>query len=109
MTSKNVREITDLNFKKEVTDSPEPFLLDFTATWCGPCKALAPIIEKIADENVGSIRVGKLDVSDSPGIAAQYSVRGVPTVIVFKGGKEVARRTGLAEREVLMALIRGDK
>jgi thioredoxin 1 len=107
MASKNVREINDLNFQDEVLGSPEPFLLDFSATWCGPCKALLPIVEKIADENVGTLRVGKIDIDTSPAIAAKLGVRGVPSIVVFKDGKEAARRLGLANRETILSLVRG--
>ncbi len=107
MASKNVREITDHNFQDEVLASPEPFLLDFSATWCGPCKALLPIVEKIADENVGAIRVGKIDIDSSPEIAAKLGVRGVPSIVVFKNGKEAARRIGLANRDAIMKLFAG--
>jgi len=105
MASKNVREINDGNFQDEVLASPEPFLLDFSATWCGPCKALLPIVEKIADENVGAIRVGKIDIDTSPGVASRFGVRGVPSIIVFKNGKEAARRLGLANRDTIMKLF----
>ena len=62
-------------------------MVDFSATWCGPCKVLAPIVEKIAEENAGKYRVGKLDIDDAPGITQRYGVRGVPTVMVFKAGE----------------------
>ena len=107
MASKNVREINDQNFQDEVLASPEPFLLDFSATWCGPCKALLPIVEKIADENVGAIRVGKIDIDSSPEVAAKLGVRGVPSIVVFKNGKEAARRIGLANRDAIMKLFAG--
>lgn len=106
MASKNVREINDLNFADEVLESTEPFLLDFSATWCGPCKALLPIVEKIADDHVGAIRVGKIDIDTSPGVAMKFGVRGVPSIIVFKNGKEAGRRMGLANRETILALVR---
>jgi len=105
MAGKNVLEINDLNFTTEVLASKEPFLLDFDAVWCGPCKLLSPIIEKIADENVGKIKVGKLDIDDSPGVAARFGIRGAPTVIVFKGGKESGRHVGVTKKEVLLELV----
>jgi thioredoxin 1 len=82
-------------------------LLDFSAVWCGPCKMLAPIVEKIADENVGKFRVGKLDIDDSPGVAAKFGIRGVPTVVVFKGGKEAGRHVGVTNKETLLKLLGG--
>jgi thioredoxin 1 len=79
--------------------------VDFTATWCGPCKALAPIVDKIADEFAGKVKVGKLDIDANPEITAKYGVRSVPTVIVFKGGQKVAANAGLTTREKLVALL----
>jgi thioredoxin 1 len=105
MAGHNVLEINDLNFEKEVLQSAEPFLLDFSAVWCGPCKMLAPIVEKIADEHLGKVRVGKLDIDDSPGVAAKFGIRGVPTVLVFKGGKESGRHVGVTNKETLLKLI----
>jgi thioredoxin 1 len=105
MAGHNVLEINDLNFEKEVLQSAEPFLLDFSAVWCGPCKMLAPIVEKIADENLGRVRVGKLDIDDSPGVAAKFGIRGVPTVLVFKGGRESGRHVGVTNKETLLKLI----
>src|SRR5438445_9855773 len=103
--SKNVIELTDGNFDKEVLESQVPVLVDFTATWCGPCKMLSPIVEKIADETMGKVKVGKLDIDDSPGVAAKFGILGVPTVVVFKGGKESARHVGVTNKETLMKLI----
>ena len=80
-------------------------IVDVSATWCGPCKALAPIVEKIADEYAGQIRVGKCDIDDSPGTAAKYGVRSVPTVMVFKNGQKVAQHVGLTNRDKLVALL----
>ena len=105
MAGKNVLEINDLNFDSEVLQSKETFLLDFSAVWCGPCKMLTPIVEKIADENMGKVKVGKLDIDDSPGVAAKFGIRGVPTVVVFKGGKESARHVGVTNKETLLKLI----
>lgn len=107
MASKNVIEINDANFDREVLGSSEPFLLDFTAVWCGPCRAQMPIVEKIADDFAGTLRVGKLDVDTSPEVACKLGIRGAPTVVLFKNGKEAARRLGLANRETLLALVRG--
>jgi thioredoxin 1 len=105
MGGQNVLEINDLNFQKEVLESNEPFLLDFSAVWCGPCKMLSPIVEKIADENLGKVRVGKIDIDDSPDVAKKFGIRGVPTVLVFKAGKESGRHVGVTNKETLMKLI----
>jgi thioredoxin 1 len=105
MTSKNVLPIDDATFDREVLGSPLPFLLDFGAAWCGPCKVLLPIVERIADENVGRVRVGKLDIDESPEVARRLGIRGAPTVVVFKDGKEVARQLGTTSRDRLLAMI----
>jgi thioredoxin 1 len=107
MAGANVLEINDLNFDTEVLKSPVPFLLDFSAVWCGPCKALAPIVEKLADEYKGKVRVGKLDIDDSPGVPSKFGIRGVPTVVVFKDGKESGRHVGVTSnvKESLLKLL----
>ena len=105
MAGKNVLEFNDGNFEAEVLKSSTPVLVDFTATWCGPCKALSPIVEKIADESVGKYKVGKLDIDDSPGITQKYGVRGVPTVMIFKNGEKAAQHVGVTNRETLLKLL----
>src|SRR5215471_15808395 len=105
MAGKNVVELTDANFDKEVLESQVPVLVDFTATWCGPCKALSPIVERIADENVGKFKVGKLDIDDAPGVTQRYEIRGVPTVIVFKGGQKSGQHVGVTNKETLLKLL----
>ncbi len=103
--SKNVIELTDGNFDKEVLESQVPVLVDFTATWCGPCKMLSPIVEKIADENVGKFKVGKLDIDDAPGVTQRYGIRGVPTVIIFKAGAKAGQHVGVTNKETLLKLL----
>jgi thioredoxin 1 len=105
MAGANVLEINDLNFDTEVLSSSVPFLLDFSAVWCGPCRALAPVVEKLADEYQGKVRVGKLDTDDSPAVTAKFGVRSIPTVLVFKGGKEAGRHVGMANKEQLLKLL----
>jgi thioredoxin 1 len=105
MAGANVLEINDLNFDSEVVKSDVPFLLDFSAVWCGPCKALAPIVEKLADEYKGKVRVGKLDIDDSPGVASKFAIKSVPTVLVFKGGRESGRHVGVTNKETLLKLL----
>ncbi len=105
MASKNIVHFTEANFDAEVLKSTVPVLVDFTATWCGPCKVLAPIVEKLADELEGKVKVGKLDIDENPGVTAKYGIRGVPTVIAFQGGAEKAKHVGLAKREQLMKLL----
>jgi len=105
MAAENVQVFNDLNFKTEVLRSEIPVLVDFTATWCGPCKALAPIVAQLADELNGKIKVGKLDVDDAQLTAGKYGVRGVPTLMVFKNGERVAQHVGLTTKQKLLALV----
>lgn len=105
MASANVLTFNDQNFAKEVLESDVPVLVDFTATWCGPCKALAPIVEQIANDFAGKVRVGKLDIDDAPGMARKYGVRSVPTVMVFKGGQKAGQHVGLTNRDKLVKLL----
>ena len=79
--------LTDSNFKGEVLSSAVPVLVDFWAEWCGPCRALAPVIEKVAQANTGKLRVGKLNVDENPQTAQQYGIQGIPTLLLFKGGQ----------------------
>ena len=105
MASENVHVFNDLNFENEVLQSGETVLVDFTAAWCGPCKRLAPIVEEVAEATKGKVKVGKLDIDDAPITASKLGIRSVPTLIVFKDGKEVARQVGLVKKPQLVALF----
>jgi thioredoxin 1 len=105
MASPKVQAFNDVNFEDEVLKSDKPVLVDFTATWCGPCRALAPIVDQIADEFDGKVKVGKVDVDESPATAGKYGVRGVPTVMVFKNGERSAQHVGLTTKQKLIALV----
>jgi thioredoxin 1 len=107
MAGKNVIELTDENFDTEVTNSQIPVLVDFTATWCGPCKQLAPIVEKIADENVGKYKVAKLDIDDAPKVTQRFGVRSVPTILVFKAGEKKGAHVGVTNKETLIKMLEG--
>ena len=87
----NVAHFTDDNFASEVLQSQEPVLVDFWATWCGPCRQIAPVIEELATENAGKFKVGKLNIDDSPNAAQQYKVFSIPTLVLFKNGQDVQR------------------
>jgi thioredoxin 1 len=100
-----IEHIDDLNFEGAVLQSEEPYLLDFSATWCAPCRALEPILEALASEQAGRLRVGKVDIDVSPDVAARFGVRGAPTLILFRDGKEAARRLGRTSKATLLALI----
>ena len=102
-----VVELNDANFEAEVTKSDQPVLVDFSATWCGPCKILTPIVEKLADESAGKFKVGKVDIDESPNITAKFGVRGVPTVIVFKKGEKTGQHVGVTNKETLLKLLNG--
>jgi thioredoxin 1 len=80
-------EITDDNFESEVLKSDKPVLIDFWAVWCGPCKMIAPIVEELANEYDGKVKIGKLDVDSNQQTSIKYGVRSIPTLLVFKGGK----------------------
>jgi thioredoxin 1 len=105
MASKNVQVFNEQNFEAEVLKAQGPVLVDFTATWCGPCKQLAPIVDKLADELEGKVKVGKLDIDAAPGVAAKYGIRSVPTVLVFQGGEKKAQQVGLTTHAKLVALL----
>src|SRR3989338_5422834 len=93
--------LTDQNFKNEVLQSKTPVLVDFWAEWCGPCKMVAPVVEKIAGEYSGKLKVGKLNVDDNSEIPTQYGVQSIPTLIVFKDGQEANRMVGYQSEQKL--------
>jgi thioredoxin 1 len=93
--------VTDQNFQEEVMKSDKPVLVDFFATWCGPCKMIAPILEELAAEFGPKVKIVKLDVDEAPDSAQQFSVQSIPTLIFFKDGKEVERLNGFQSKEVL--------
>ena len=99
-------EITMDNFEQEVLNSDIPVMIDFWATWCMPCKMLAPTIEELAEEANGAYKVGKIDVDKSPSRAAQFGVMSIPTVIVFKNGKAVDKTVGVVPKSQLEAMLK---
>lgn len=105
MAAKNVHAFNELNWDTEVLKSDVPVLVDFTATWCGPCKVLSPIIDKLATELEGKVKVGKLDIDDAPQVTQKYGVRGVPTVMVFKGGEKKAQHVGVTNKDTLLKML----
>jgi len=94
MAAKNVTDTTDATFETEVLGSDVPVLVDFWATWCGPCKAIAPHVESLANDTVGKLKVVKLDVQANMKTAQKFGVTNIPTLIVFKGGKPVNKQVG---------------
>ena len=95
----NIPEINEVNFQNEVLEAAEPVLVDFSAVWCGPCKMLDPIVEQLAAEWTGKVKVVKLDVDHAPEIAMQYQVLGVPTLMLFMGGESLERITGFQPKD----------
>jgi thioredoxin 1 len=103
--SKHIPTVTEADFEQEVLKSPLPVLVDFGADWCGPCRAMDPVVEKLADQHAGRVRVLKLDADASASIAARYKVRALPTVITFVAGAEHKRHTGATTLKVLTSLL----
>lgn len=98
--------VTRENFEHEVLDSKIPVLVDFWATWCGPCMMLAPTIEELAHELEGTVKVGKINVDEQPQLAEMFSVMSIPTVMVFKGGEVTATTVGVQSKEKLLELVK---
>ena len=100
-----VLHFTDEKFKQEVLESDKPVLVDFTASWCGPCRIIAPIIEEMAGEYAGRAVIGKMDVDENPETAMNYGIRGVPTIMFFKGGQIVDQMVGAAGKDKIVAKL----
>lgn len=105
MTNKNIAYISDESFEQEVIRSDRATLVCFTAAWCGPCKALSPLLEQIAGERIDDLKVVKVDIEESPKTPTNLGIRSVPTVIAFVGGVEVARTVGLVSKARISAMI----
>ena len=101
--SASITDLTESTFDEEVKSSDVPVLVDFWAEWCGPCKAVAPVLAEIADEQAGSLRIAKVNVDEHPGLARQYSVQSIPTMIVFKDGQPVDKIVGAKGKDQLLA------
>jgi thioredoxin 1 len=101
----NVTEFSDATFSQDVLQSSEPVLVDFWAPWCGPCRMIAPVVEQLAAENAGSIKVGKLNIDDSPGAAQSYGVSSIPTLMIFKAGEVVERFVGVQPKTRLQEAL----
>jgi len=106
MASANVMTLTEENWEKEVVQSDKPVLVDFWAVWCGPCRALGPTIDKLADKYAGKVKVGKLNVDEAQNVAANYGISSIPMVMLFKGGKDpVDQAVGLNREDVYDKMI----
>lgn len=100
-------KVDNNNFASEVLNSVEPVVVDFWAEWCGPCKMIAPALEEIANEMSGKVKVAKLNIDDNPELAAQFGVRSIPTLAIFKGGQVADIKVGAAPKTALSAWIAG--
>jgi thioredoxin 1 len=98
-------QVTDSNFKQEVLDSGIPVLVDFWAPWCGPCRMVAPVVDEIAQQYEGQVKVVKLNTDENPAVASQYGIRSIPTLMIFKGGQRVDMVVGAVPKNNLAATI----
>ncbi len=105
MASNGILEVTDANFDQDVLKSEQPVLVDFWAAWCGPCRALAPIVDELAKDYTGKIKVGKMDVDNNQATPMRYGVRGIPTLLVFKGGQVKEQIVGYVPKETIQKAI----
>ncbi len=103
--SKEIMEINDSNFKEGILKSNLPVLVDFWAPWCGPCKMIAPVIEELASEYAGKLKVGKVNVDDCPATATDFGVMNIPTLILFNNGEEVKRIVGVTSKREIASKI----
>jgi thioredoxin 1 len=107
MAGANTVTLTDAAFDNDVLSSDVPVLVDFWATWCGPCRMMAPVIDEIADDFAGKVKVGKLDVDSNPQSASRYQVRGIPTLLIFKGGQVVEQLVGAVAKDKVVEALNG--
>ena len=105
MASENVVTLSDDNFSDTIGADGEPVLVDFWAEWCGPCKAIAPIMDEIADEQAGSVKVAKVNIDEAQSIAIKYEVMSIPTMILFKDGEPVKKMVGAKPKDSIMSEI----
>jgi thioredoxin 1 len=105
--SELTKAVTDDSFRQDVLEAPGPVLVDFWAEWCGPCKAVAPILDEIAREYQGRLTIAKVNIDDNPGTPNEYGVRGIPTMILFKDGRQVDAKVGALPGSALKDWIAG--
>jgi thioredoxin len=107
MAGANTLTFSDDTFDQDVLQADVPVLVDFWATWCGPCRVMAPVIDDVASEYAGKAKVGKLDVDHNPGAASRYQVRGIPTLLLFKNGQVVDQVVGAVAKDKVLAMLNG--
>src|SRR5215469_3974872 len=105
MAGENTLTFTDGTFDKDVLNSEVPVLVDFWAEWCGPCRMMTPTVEAVANDYAGRIKVGKVNMDENGGTAMRYNIRGIPTLLLFKGGKIVAQKVGAAGKNDVVKMI----
>lgn len=103
--SENITNITDAQFQEEVLQSELPVVVDFWAPWCGPCKMIAPVLEDVANEMAGKVKVVKINVDENPETAPKYNVRGIPTLLVVKGGAVAGTKVGAVSKSQLVEFV----
>lgn len=105
MTAQNVLKLTQANFSEQVLSIPGPVVVDFWAEWCGPCKMMAPLLDELSGEYDGRVRIGKVNIDEEQGLASEYGVRAIPTLLFFKSGEVAAQIVGMCSKRDLKANI----
>lgn len=103
--SNNINHVTDASFETEVLEAKTPVLVDYWAEWCGPCKMIAPVLDQIAHEYAGKLKIAKLNIDDNPATPPKYGIRGIPTLMIFKNGGVEATKVGAVSKSQLTAFI----